>query len=196
MRHLLKENPVLKVEIWKEVEEFPEYKVSNTGKVISKSGKVLKTFVTNSGYEAVTLYSAAKGSRKTVHRLVAKAFVVNPEPGKLDVVNHKDGNRNNNDADNLEWTTQAGNIAHAIAEGLTVYNFPTRGKKLKSRSEDAKPSKYLGVMWDKPRQKWKAQVTYLKKVMLQKRFDDELEAAKCRDSFIKEHNLPLPLNFN
>lgn len=68
------------------------------------------------GYLSVTLYGASGTKRELVHRLVAQAFVPNPQ-GKP-AINHKDGNPRNNRADNLEWCTQRENVHHAIRTGL------------------------------------------------------------------------------
>ena len=89
-------------EIWKNIWHHPNYDVSNLGNVrsrISKSFRNLSPATTKSGYKQVSL------NRKTyyVHRLVAEAFVGNP--GNYPIINHKDKNRGNNNADNLEWCT-------------------------------------------------------------------------------------------
>lgn len=68
------------------------------------------------GYLVVSLYKDNKGTNFYVHRLVADAFVPNPD-GKQ-TVNHKDGNKHNNKAENLEWSTHAENNDHAYRTGL------------------------------------------------------------------------------
>jgi hypothetical protein len=55
---------------------------------------------------------------KTIHRLVALKYVHNPDPENLIHVNHKDGNKENNDPRNLEWVTPSGNTLHAYNHGL------------------------------------------------------------------------------
>lgn len=113
-------------EIWKDVVCFEGlYEVSNFGNVRSvtrtitrkdgrvyvKQGKQLKSFVTNKGYEYVMLNDfSSKQHLKTVHRLVAQAFI--PNPDNLAVVNHKDENKLNNAATNLEWCTQSYNMTY------------------------------------------------------------------------------------
>jgi hypothetical protein len=64
------------------------------------------------GYQIVDLYKNGKGERKKVHRLVAQAFIPNPQKKKT--VNHKDGNPENNCVGNLEWATQKENNLHCI----------------------------------------------------------------------------------
>lgn len=127
-------------EIWKDVAGFEGlYQVSNfgnvrsvtrtitrsDGKVYVKQGKQLKSFVTNRGYEYVMLNDCnRKQHLKTVHRLVAQAFISNPN--NLPIVNHKDENKLNNAASNLEWCTHAYN---------NVYNDVNKrvSEKLKGR---------------------------------------------------------------
>ena len=99
------------------------YAVSDKGEVLSlRSGNILKpdTTTTKKGikstYLRVTLSSGNKQKRFAVHRLVATAFLPNTE-GKPQV-NHKDGNRYNNNVENLEWVTVTENIHHAVENNL------------------------------------------------------------------------------
>lgn len=94
------------MERWKDIEGYEGmYQVSNEGKVKSlkfNKDKILKNrwYL---GYWAVVLYKNGVGTPKTVHRLVAEAFVDNPD--NLPCVNHKDENRSNCVMENLEWCT-------------------------------------------------------------------------------------------
>lgn len=95
----------------------PAYAVSLEGKVFSlKSNRFLKSFSDTSGYQYVECYKDGKKHRFAVHRLVAMAFIPNPENKKE--VNHKDGNKLNNHVDNLEWVTSSENCTHAERSGL------------------------------------------------------------------------------
>ena len=87
------------MEIWKEIEGFKGYEVSNCGNVRSQR-KALKQHKNGRGYYRVWL---PDGKFHLVHRLVATAFVDNP--GGHPIVNHKDETKTNNCADNLEWCT-------------------------------------------------------------------------------------------
>ena len=118
-------------EIWKDVVGYEKlYQVSNNGKIKSykrsgTNGKILNGEVDEWGYIRVTLSKNSKIKKHKVHRLVAHYFVPKPKDlvdkglnEKTLVVNHLDGNKLNNRWDNLEWTTQKGNMAHASATGL------------------------------------------------------------------------------
>lgn len=85
------------------------YSVSTEGVVRNdKTGKILKPQRDTNGYLRVFVDSKWRG----VHNLVAEAFVPNTEG--LPEVNHKDGNKENNREDNLEWTTRSGNVLHSL----------------------------------------------------------------------------------
>lgn len=91
------------------------YRISSDGKVYSANG-VKATMVSNSGYERVSLWKKGKGKHFSIHRLVASAFI--PNPNGLSFVNHKDGNKLNNDVGNLEWCDASGNMKHAYQNAL------------------------------------------------------------------------------
>ena len=98
-------------EIWKDISGFEGlYQVSNLGRIksfqaVHRKGKpseyILKPYVSNNGYKQVFLYNGTKKKKLLVHRIVAMSFIDNPH--NLPQVNHKDENRLNNCADNLEW---------------------------------------------------------------------------------------------
>lgn len=109
-------------EIWKDVVGFEGlYKFSNLGNVIStrrnysKGTWYLKPFY-NGGYLRVSLVVNWKKKSFLVHRLVAEAFI--PNPDNRDTVNHIDGCKTNNHVENLEWATRKEQTIHAIKIGL------------------------------------------------------------------------------
>lgn len=103
--------------IWKDIPGYEGiYKISSDGKVISANG-IRGTEISKNGYERITLWKKGKGKHYSIHRLVAAAFI--PNPNHYDFVNHKDGNKLNNNVDNLEWCNLSQNVQHAYKTGLT-----------------------------------------------------------------------------
>ena len=97
------------VEVWKTISEFPNYQVSSLGRVRNIStGRVLKGFDNGYGYLKVELFKAGKGYTRKIHRLVAEAFLENPE--NLPQINHRDEDKANNVVSNLEWCSHEYNI--------------------------------------------------------------------------------------
>ena len=94
-------------EIWKDIQGYEGmYQVSSHGRVRSfkwNRCKILKTRKDKKGYIVVTLTKHSKNYVPKVHRLVAIAFI--PNPNNLPQVNHKDEDKSNNNIDNLEWCT-------------------------------------------------------------------------------------------
>ena len=98
-------------EIWCDVSGYVGlYQVSNFGRVKSAK-KIMKLQDNGCGYLMAHLSKNGKAKWHLAHRLVAKAFIPNPE--KKQTVNHKDGNRLNNKASNLEWATYSENNLHS-----------------------------------------------------------------------------------
>ena len=92
------------------------YYVSNTGRVKNKYNKILHTVVGSSGYEEICLCVNYKRYYKRVHRLVAQAFL--PNPNNYPTVMHKDNNKANPEVSNLEWGTNSKNTKDAYKDGL------------------------------------------------------------------------------
>lgn len=103
-------------EVWKPIPNYEGfYEVSNTGKVRSvyRYRRVLKPMISNTGYERVDLFKNKHRKQFSVHRLVAMAFIDNPNAKPF--VNHKDENKLNNSADNLEWVSHVENCRYGTA---------------------------------------------------------------------------------
>jgi hypothetical protein len=100
--------------------KYPGYFVNEMGEVFSNKQGSLKKLKPNTqgnrGYALVFFYTPNGKKGELVHRLVATAYVENPNG--YDIVNHKDGNILNNNSYNLEWTTSKGNTMHAIENNL------------------------------------------------------------------------------
>lgn len=95
--------------MWKIIDREPEYEVSRTGEIRNiRTGHIKSLRRDRYGYPRVTLYPS--GKTYTVHRLVAKAFLDNPE--NLKQVNHKNGIKTDNSVNNLEWCTLQYNCKH------------------------------------------------------------------------------------
>lgn len=97
---------------WRPIVGFEEhYLVSNSGEVWSlRGGRTLKPKIDRYGYKVVGLSVNGKLYHRTIHRLVAEAFV--PNPNNLPTVNHINENKTDNRASNLEWASIADNVNH------------------------------------------------------------------------------------
>ena len=115
------------MEIWKDIEGYEEqYEISSFGRIRNKhTQQILKGDKNSIGYRRVWLNSPVK-KRFFVHRLVAYHFVDGYREEL--VVNHKDGNKQNNKAENLEWVSRSENDLHAFKLGLRKV-YPSQFRK-------------------------------------------------------------------
>ena len=148
-------------EIWKHISGFEEYQVSDMGRIKSiKNGieKILKPFDKGRGYLAVTLNGNPVSKNIMVQQLVAEAFLNhNPSETGL-VISHKNNNKNDNRAENLE---------------LIINRKNTHIKHSNSSS------RYIGVCWNKQKKRWQAQIRINGKIKLLGRFTNEDDAGKA-----------------
>lgn len=123
---------------WRIIEGYPNYSVSNTGIIINtKKNKMMSIYI-HKGYCHVKLSTHNKAAQKKVHRLVAKAFI--PNPNNYDCINHKDENPLNNNVENLEWCNHSYNNTYGTrierqSKSLTE-NWRTRKAKNSSKDVD------------------------------------------------------------
>ena len=102
------------MEVWGKIKDYPNYEVSNKGNIRNiKTLNILKGCLRNS-YPSVTLSKEVKTNTKNIHRIVATTFLGESEL----IVNHKDGNKANNNLENLEWVSYEDNTRHALENKL------------------------------------------------------------------------------
>jgi hypothetical protein len=105
------------MEEWRTIPDFPNYEITETGKIRHKEKKkTRKASPSKRGYPVISLRKDGKHYLRTIHILVAKTFIPNPE--NKPEINHKDGNKWNYNINNLEWTTRKENADHARRTGL------------------------------------------------------------------------------
>lgn len=143
-------------EIWKDIRGYEGlYQVSNTGRVRSldrkvhhpnggerfSKGQIIKPGITPKGYLFVQLSIGGKINAKRVNRLVADAFIPNPQ--NAEAVNHKDKNRKNNNVENLEWCSVTYNNRYSLARAVIQYDL--NGKPLAKWDAISDAAKATGV---------------------------------------------------
>ena len=103
--------------MWKDIKNYEGlYTIDENGNIKNSKGELRKVNYAKNGYCIIDLYK--NNIRKThfVHRLVAEMFI--PNPNNYKVINHKDGDKTNNNINNLEWCTYSHNLVHAINNKL------------------------------------------------------------------------------
>ena len=147
-------------EIWNDIDGYEGlYQVSNMGRVKSRvwtqkhngNEHFLKATPTPQGYREVSLYITPNNRKKvTVHKLVATAFI--PNPNHLPAINHKDEDKTNNRADNLEWCTYSYNNAYgtarlrtSITKGMPVQQYTLSGVLLAEYQSIGIAAKLLNI---------------------------------------------------
>ena len=101
-------------EIWKTINGYPNYMISSMGNVKNiKTGKLLKTRIGNNGYYTITLSKKGEIKKKDIHRLIAIAFIPNPE--NKPEIDHINTDKIDNRIENLRWVTHKENINNPIS---------------------------------------------------------------------------------
>jgi len=144
-------------EEWKDIEGYEGfYQISNLGQVKSRGGwcgtakrkeKIRSTSLTRDGYVKVRLLYQGKDKTMRVHRLVAEAFVFNPE--NKDTVNHIDGNKQNNIVSNLEWLDRTEQMFHAYKLGLKTSRVGSQNTNAKLADEQVREIRKSYVPYSK-----------------------------------------------
>lgn len=163
------------MEVIKEIEGFPNYLISNFGYVISKEikvknrqgyrvrkSKILKIYMSR-GYQMVAIYKDSKLHYRSLHRLLAKTFLPNPENKPF--VNHIDHNRANNNLENLEWCTPKENINAFIIHAKKI------NKKINRNSGICIVNTHTGVEYNSIREAAKLEKTCKRSLTLKLRGD-------------------------
>lgn len=125
------------MEEWRDIAGYEgRYKISNQGRLMGfgrENGKILTTTI-RSGYKVKNLYKDWHFKGFKIHRLVAQAFI--PNPDNKPMINHINGIKTDNRADNLQWCTASENRKHADSTGLRIAPFGTEHFRCKLTPED------------------------------------------------------------
>lgn len=132
------------------VRSLPRYKVNGISGVLLMKGRVLAPVTTREGYSRVCLMKNGKRKNFAIHRLVALAFLPNPE--NKPTVNHIDGNKLNNRLNNLEWATYSENEQHSYAvlskqshKAIPIKQLTLDGQLIKVWDSALQAAKALGL---------------------------------------------------
>lgn len=141
-------------EYWKTIPGYPNYKVSNIGRVMKiykhHPNLIKRSRNTKTGYQVIMLSKGGVQTLFKVHRLVALAFI--PNPNNYSEINHKNEDKTDNRVENLEWCTRKynnnyGTLKSRIAKALSkpVLQLSIDGKVLKSFDSVREASRYTGI---------------------------------------------------
>lgn len=170
-------------EIFKDIKDYEGlYQVSNLGNVrslkrisIKNDGvaqqlkeRILQPINDRYGYMFINLYKGGKPKVKYIHRLVGITLINNPKDKPQ--INHKDGNRRNNNITNLEWVSSRENNSHSFKNKKTS-------------------SKYTGVSYHKSNKKWDAYIKINQKLIRLRSFDNEEDAHQAYLNALKKYGL-------
>ena len=127
---------------WSKIKGFDNYSVSTSGEIRNdNTGKIKAPKKSTNGYYAVDLYNSGIRTTCRVHRIVGETYVDNPDMKPQ--LNHKDGDKFNNDYTNLEWVTAKENMRHAFKNGLCKPNRSMLGKRKPNAGRHGKPVRII-----------------------------------------------------
>lgn len=148
-------NLINMTEIWKTIKDYPNYQVSNLGRVKSlnylRTGKekIMKNYKDRGGYLKVDLHKEGKIKKYYIHRLVASAFI--PNPNNLPQVNHRNEIKTDNRVENIEWCTAQYNTNYgtriermAKAKSIPILQFNKDGKLVRKWDSVIQIEKEMG----------------------------------------------------
>lgn len=144
------ENEVV-MEVWRTVEDFPNYEISNMGRIRNiNTGYVLSPGDNGHGYLQVTLCQNGEKKRVYIHRLVGIAFI--PNPNNLPQINHRNENRADNRAENLEWISIKDNVNYgtraerfSLSRGKPVEQYDLAGNYLNTWTGTREAERQTGI---------------------------------------------------
>lgn len=144
------------IERWKPFPDFPNYLISNLGRIQNVRGHLIniKTREKDNGYPQIRLYKNGIAYYRDIHPIVLKSFI-GPASSEKEECNHKDGNKRNNQAWNLEWATRSQNMQHAVRTGLLVIPRGVENHRYGSKMSQEHIDKMKTIMkgnknWDHP----------------------------------------------
>lgn len=156
------------MEEWKTITDYDNYEISNLGNVKNKkTNRLLTPYIISSGYYGVQLCKNGKHKNYLIHRLIAIAFI--PNPNNYPVIDHIDRNPLNNSIVNLRWVNLSQNNYNRKYNGLT--------------------SNHRGVYLDKTKNKWVVRINLYKKTKYIGLSNTEEEGALLFNNFVISNNL-------
>jgi len=144
------------METWRKIEDYDNYSVSDLGHIRNDKTGIIKKLVMRNGYYSVLLYDNGNRKNVNIHRIVANAFIINPD--NKPIVDHIDGNKLNNNKTNLRWASCSEN-----GMNQKICSINTSGIK--------------GVYWEKLNNKWRARIK-IDGINIHLGYYDTLEEAK------------------
>ena len=117
--------------MFKEIEGYENYSINEDGLVMNSRGNILKPQVNHKGYLKIGLSKDKKVVLKSIHRLVAEAFI--PNHNNYPQVDHIDNNKTNNNVKNLRWINQSGNSRNRNINGKYLKGVSKRGNRFQAR---------------------------------------------------------------
>ena len=180
------------LEEYRRSESLPYFLVSNMGGIIvADTNKPARIADNGHGYKQVQIMRKGKRYTRYVHRLVAECFL--PNPDKLPEINHKDGDKNNNIVDNLEWCNHKENMIHSYRTGLRPNTTPKQQEAARRNVEKMRDKCREGwIRWSKTPE---ARETWLRNIAKADRYGNrnepqEIKAERRREKkriYYQEH---------